>query len=116
VLFCGSVARALPMCAHSCCTAKFVDFMQTYKKTYDQSEFAAKYATFKANLDFVSQHDASAKGYTVALNEFGDLTAAEFAAVYNGFRGFVAKAEKIELPAELKVGANALPGMICRPR
>jgi len=91
--------------------SKFVEFMQTHKKTYSHDEFAQKYATFKANYDFVAQHDAQAKGFSVALNEFGDLTAKEFVAIYNGVKYVHDATKKIELPEELK-NAAALPSTV----
>jgi len=90
--------------------SKFVEWMQTHKKTYAHEEFAAKYATFKANYDFVSQHDSSARGFTVALNEFADLTAKEFAAIYNGVK-YVHANKVIEMPEELK-NVGALPSTV----
>jgi len=108
-LFASALAAAVTEQVYQ---SKFVEFMQTYKKTYAQNEFAAKYATFKANFDFVSHHDAASKGYTVAMNEFADLSAAEFAAIYNGVKYVHDANKKIELPAELKVDAAALPATV----
>jgi len=89
--------------------SKFVEFMQTHKKTYTHDEFAVKYSTFKSNLDFVSKHNSEAAGFTVAMNEFGDLTAKEFASIYNGVKYVHNPDKKVELPAELKFDVSALP-------
>jgi len=63
--------------------AAFLKFMREYGKHYSQSEFAAKYSVFKANMDFVE--DFNTKGlHEVGINKFADLTSAEFNAIYNG--------------------------------
>jgi len=88
---------------------KFVEFMQAYKKSYTHDEFAARYAVFKANVDFVEQHNANPqKSYSVAMNEFGDLTAAEFARIYNGLKYTAVERAQV-LPEELNVDVSALP-------
>jgi len=61
--------------------------VKTYKKAYSQSEFAHKYATFKANYDFVQQWNGTPENsHTVAINKFADLTVAEFSRMYLGTR------------------------------
>jgi len=63
--------------------AAFLKFMRDNGKHYAQSEFAAKYAVFKSNMDFID--DWNTKGFhTVGINKFADLTSAEFNAIYNG--------------------------------
>jgi cathepsin L len=65
----------------------FVDFMHKYGKSYKSDEFAARFAAFKSNMDFIAAHNAKKdKTFTVAMNKFGDLTNKEFAALYNGVR------------------------------
>jgi len=62
----------------------FEDFKTTYGKTYDLQEAEQRYGIFKDNFDFVASFDSQTQGFTVAMNEFGDLTAREFASIYNG--------------------------------
>jgi len=62
---------------------EFQKFQQKHSKVYSAVEFRQRYETFKRNLDFVNNHDES-KGFSVAMNEFGDLTVEEFASIYNG--------------------------------
>jgi len=91
--------------------AKFTQFMTTFKKTYGHDEFQMRYNKFKANLEFINQHNAGKHGFTVKMNEFGDLDSTEFAAIYNGYRG-EKKAHQFvtEMPSYLKnVAASALP-------
>jgi len=70
--------------------------MNDHHKTYKHDEFFYRYEIFKNNVDFVNSHNAqSGKTYQVALNKFADLSAQEFAAMYNGLRvpqGYVHKA------------------------
>jgi len=62
----------------------FVSFMAQYQKKYSHESFFDRYNVFKANLDFIEQHSSCNSSYTVAMNQFGDLTAAEFGASYTG--------------------------------
>jgi len=64
----------------------FTQFMQKYRKSYQHEEFQARYATFKSNLDFIEAHNAKESTFTVAVNEFADLTNAEFRKFYLGLR------------------------------
>jgi len=43
-----------------------------------------RYGVFKQNLDFVNGWDAEARGFSVAINAFADLTSEEFSSLYNG--------------------------------
>jgi len=62
----------------------FSDFKTQYGKSYLASEEPHRYQVFRSNLDFVNSWDAEARGFTVAINKFADLTPKEFAAMYNG--------------------------------
>jgi len=66
--------------------AAFLKFIKDNKKHYAQADFAAKYTTFKANMDFVRTWNADAEHHRVAINKFADLTATEFSALYLGTR------------------------------
>jgi len=61
----------------------FLKFIKDYNKHYSQSEFSSKYSVFKNNMDFVDNWNTLGH-HKVAINKFADLTAAEFAALYNG--------------------------------
>jgi hypothetical protein len=41
-------------------------------------EKSARYETFKANLKFIDEQNAKQSSYTLGLNQFSDLTNAEF--------------------------------------
>jgi len=61
-----------------------------YGKVYTDATAPAKLAAFRANLQFVARHNAEhANGlqtYTVELNQFADMTQAEFKAYYLGYQ------------------------------
>jgi len=56
----------------------FKTFLTKFKKTYSTSAFAQKLLTFKANLDKITNFNALKKRYQLGVNEFSDLSAAEF--------------------------------------
>jgi len=62
----------------------FENFKTTYGKIYLEAEENHRYNVFKDNLDFVNSWDAKARGFTVAINKFADLSSKEFASLYNG--------------------------------
>jgi len=58
----------------------FTRFVSQYNKEYNTNGFFSKYNTFKANLNTVIAHNAKGLSYTMAMNEFGDLSFEEFSA------------------------------------
>jgi len=61
----------------------FIDFMQTYSKSYNHDEFQYRYQIYKNNLDFIKVQNAKPDAtFTVALNAFADLTNKEFKELY----------------------------------
>jgi len=64
----------------------FDEFKVNFGKVYLEAEENHRYATFKANLDFVNNWDAETRGFQVGINKFADLTSEEFASIYNGMR------------------------------
>jgi len=59
---------------------QFVNWMGTFDKTYAHEEFFARYNTFKSWVDFVANHNAANNTWQAGLNQFSDLTPAQFAA------------------------------------
>lgn len=58
----------------------FVSFrMEKYDRVYNIDEFFGRFNTFKANLNRIYNHNNAAKSFTMEINQFADLTAAEFA-------------------------------------
>jgi len=64
----------------------FTKWVQQHLKSYDADEFFHRYNVFKANLDKVHKHNKGNFGWTMAMNQFGDLTAEEFKATHTGYR------------------------------
>jgi len=67
----------------------FLKFVKDNNKVYAANEFAAKYATFKSNMDFVAAWNSKADNHRVGINKFADLTIKEFSAMYLGTRAVV---------------------------
>merc|ERR1711934_84891 len=64
---------------------QFEAWQQKHGKSYTTTqESKHRLAAFAFNARFVEQHDAEARGFAVALNEFADLTIEEFVALYTG--------------------------------
>jgi len=66
---------------------RFVKFMQTHEKSYDAEEFFYRFNVFKANVDKIHEHNLGDHTYTMAMNQFGDLTAEEFISTHTGYKG-----------------------------
>jgi len=84
-----AVLFALALSVSAFTEAEYQAEFESYKKQYGKTYFAEeeeqhRFQVFKDNLDFVSNWDAEARGFTVEMNEFADLTAAEFKSIYNG--------------------------------
>merc|ERR1712159_74410 len=65
-------------------SALWNQFKADFGKNYALSEeHDARYSTFKDNVDFITSHNARAEehGYTVAINQFADMTKTEYSAM-----------------------------------
>jgi len=61
----------------------FSRFVDQYQKKYELAQFFERYNIFKSNLDYIVAHNLRAdKSYTLAMNQFGDLTTEEFSRKY----------------------------------
>jgi len=64
---------------------QFKAWQQKFNKVYaTAAEQKHRQAVFARTAKFVENFDSKARGFTVALNEFSDLTGQEFKALYNG--------------------------------
>jgi len=92
--------------------AEFQDWKAKYGKSYKTpTEEAYRLSVFHDNMNFIESHDAEAKGYSVGMNQFGDLTVAEFSAMVNGYR--MPKDKKFNVdPALSKVDLLGLPAAV----
>lgn len=65
----------------------FTKWVSQHNKVYAHDQFFAKFNQFKINLDKIHKHNQGNHSYTLAMNQFGDMSTAEFKAI-NGFRGY----------------------------
>lgn len=63
----------------------FFSFVKEFNKQYPTEEVFDRYNTFKANLELIKAHNAGNHGWEMGVNQFADLSAAEFKA-YLGLR------------------------------
>jgi len=64
----------------------FTKWVQQYNKNYEHDEFFIRYNVFKSNLDKVLLHNQSNSSFSMAMNEFGDLTWEEFKSTRLGYK------------------------------
>jgi len=63
----------------------FTQWKEQHGKVYQSTEeHNYRLRIFAHNAKFVAEFDSEARGFTVALNEFSDLTGQEFKAMFNG--------------------------------
>jgi len=64
----------------------FEEFKQTYGKTYSAIEETQRYTTFVANVEMINKHNAEFEqgvhSYNLGVNQFADMTRAEWSAMY----------------------------------
>jgi len=67
--------------------AQFSEFMRTHGKVYSHDEFAARYKTFKNNVDIINYYNSKPNAsFKLAMNKFGDLSKEEFKRLYTGLQ------------------------------
>lgn len=88
---------------------EFTGWMKQHNKVYNSYEFKHRWETWRRNSlwirDFNSRNEST---FTVAMNKFGDLTAEEFARVFNGLLQRNPAVE-FEYPEEEEPDTAALP-------
>jgi hypothetical protein len=62
----------------------FVQWAKQYNKNYDVEEVFERMKIFSKNMGMIKAHNEANVGWTMGMNEFGDLTAEEFASHYHG--------------------------------
>jgi len=60
----------------------FADFITTYNKAYTTDEFASRREIFEANMRVIEETNAMNLSYSLGVNEFTDLSWAEFSSRY----------------------------------
>jgi len=66
----------------------FTAYIKQFGKKYSHEEFATRFANFRTNVEKIRIHNTQRKDatYTMGLNQFSDLTAAEFKSKYYGYK------------------------------
>jgi cathepsin L len=82
----------------------FTRWVEQHGKEYEHESFFAKYNTFKANLNFIIEHNSFNNSYTLAMNSFGDMTTDEFRA---SRCGWVAPVTRNDVAVEFNGPVNA---------
>jgi len=79
----------------------FTTFAKKYNKVYDTAEVFERFAAFRTNMDAIRAHDSDKEGWTMAVNEFADMSWEEFSSMYKGYhhrsRGY-AQSQNLHVP------------------
>jgi cathepsin L len=87
----------------------FTQWMVKFDKVYAPEEMFYRFGVFKANMDFVTAHNARNSTYEVELNKFADLTSGEFKALYLGYKPELARGQRTRTLSDIVTGPNAYP-------
>jgi len=69
--------------------------MVKFEKVYAPEEFFYRYDVFKANMDFVENHNKGNHTYEVELNKFADLTQGEYKNIYLGYKAELTRGARV---------------------
>merc|ERR1712002_937078 len=85
-LFLLSCLTALAVASYADYTKlQFAQFKEKYGKTYlSRSENQLRYRVFQENIKKIEEHNRSGASWKMAVNQFSDLTQAEFQSMYMG--------------------------------
>jgi len=87
----------------------FTKYVEQYQKSYQTNDFFGKFETFKSNLDIIVAHNAKNLPYKLAVNQFADMSASEFAATMTGLNTNLAMPYAMEQLNAPVVGLTAEP-------
>jgi C1A family cysteine protease len=65
---------------------QFSKFQVAHNKSYSRAEFQKRYTIFKENYDLITSHNAQKTTWTLAVNEYADMTWDEFKAQKLGYK------------------------------
>jgi len=86
--------------------SQWEDFKTRYSKQYEDGLEDIRRAAWEANYDFMEEHNAAYEAgyetYTVAENEFNDLTNDEFVRMLNGLQPSQSRSNQIFVPLKTK--------------
>jgi len=116
---CPCIKKVVPKLPFTCPSAVGVQeleykslfeiFQTEHKKNYAESEVAGKFAVFKDNVDFINDHNANHAeelGYTVAVNQFADMTKTEYKRTMLGYNALRKPVRETELLDESAAPAS----------
>jgi len=86
----------------------FTKWATQHARAYHHDDFFNRFNTFKTNLDFIRRHNEGDHSYTLAMNQFGDLTAAEF----KKYTGYVPRDRPRFQPIKANLGARDVPASV----
>jgi len=81
----AAVVSALPALSDREYEDAFVSFVGRFDKSYTADAFFQRYSVFKANLDQIREHNAQGLSWDMAINQFADMSPAEFKAWVGSF-------------------------------
>jgi len=64
----------------------FTSFVKKFNKKYTHDEFFPRYTIFKANYNKIRAHNMKKSTYSMAINEFADMTFEEFHSKMTGYK------------------------------
>jgi len=88
----------------------FTDFVKLYNKQYTHDEFFNRYNTFVANAEKIRSHNHRNAGFSMGLNEFADMSHAEFKAAKLGYKYVDMK--QLRSNNEVTLDASAAPASV----
>jgi KDEL-tailed cysteine endopeptidase len=68
---------------------QFAKYQVTFNKTYTRAEFSKRYQVFKTNYDLITSHNLEKHAWTLAVNEYADMSWEEFKAQKLGYKKIV---------------------------
>jgi len=77
---------------------EFVTFVNEFAKEYDAAEFFYRYELFRQKLDFVRKHNAGNDTWIAGINQFSDMTEAEFSRLLGAVAPFGYENNEVNLP------------------
>jgi len=83
--------------------ASFTNWMAQHNKKYDVEAFFGRYRLWKESMDYIHQSNQQNRSYTLAMNQFGDLSSEEFRSIYNR-----ARPDDLPKPSRFHQGVKAV--------
>ncbi|XP_078367909.1 cathepsin L-like [Oculina patagonica] len=116
----GVIAIVLCLSVASCAVLKFDEYQEQWqawktfhaKKYETDTEETARYAIWRDNLRKIQQHNSEGHSYTLAMNQFGDLTVDEYRFFFLGLRAHYSNETEKEGSTFLPPSGLTLPDTV----